>query len=173
MNKAQLINQTSGDFEYYTPLEIIAAARVVMGSIKLDPASSLIANRRIMADGIFTVEDDGLKKKWVADTLWLNHPFSRTSNPLWINKLMREFRCRSAKEAMCITYACTSEAWFRPLLEFPQCYLYPRTNYYLPDGTIKKGVTKGSVVTYLSIDFNNIFKFREVFESNKLGKVKI
>lgn len=49
MNNAQLINQDSGDYEYYTPIEIIEAAREVMGFISLDPASSSMANEKIGA----------------------------------------------------------------------------------------------------------------------------
>lgn len=45
----QRINQTSGQFEYYTPPPIVAAARQVMGGIDLDPASSPQANRCIHA----------------------------------------------------------------------------------------------------------------------------
>lgn len=44
---AQLINQTSGNTEYYTPIDIVDAARYVMGWIDLDPASSALANARI------------------------------------------------------------------------------------------------------------------------------
>lgn len=46
MNSAQLINQDSGDVEYYTPAQIVEAARVVLGGIDLDPASSEAVNNR-------------------------------------------------------------------------------------------------------------------------------
>lgn len=45
----QHINQTSGDVEYYTPLAIIAAAHLVLGTIDLDRASSATANKRVKA----------------------------------------------------------------------------------------------------------------------------
>ena len=104
MNSAQLINQDSGNYEWYTPVEIVDMAREVMGGIE---------------------------------------------------------------QACCITFAATSEAWFRPLLNYPQCFIHGRTNYYLPDGTKKRGVTKGSVVTYLG---DNVEKFTEVF--TRIGTVK-
>ena len=87
MNPAQLINQDSGDTEYYTPIEIVEAARAVMGGIDLDPASSETANKQIKAARIFTVETNGLIQEWHG-RIWLNPPFSREGNPLWINKLM-------------------------------------------------------------------------------------
>ena len=46
--------------------------------------------------------------------------------------------------------------------------MLPLPNYYLPDGSVKKGVTKGSVVTYFGED---VSRFREAFAS--LGVVKI
>lgn len=148
MKSHQLINQDSGDFEYYTPIEIVNAARALMGGIDLDPASSEEANTRIGASTIFTLADDGLSKPWLG-RIWLNHPFNRGGNKAWIEKLIREWGEGRTEQACCITFASTSEQWFRPLMQFPQCFLSPRTNYLLPDGTVKRGVTKGSVVTYL------------------------
>jgi len=168
VDNAELINQTSGNSEYYTPMNIIDAAREAMGSIDLDPASSLEANDRIRADKIFTPKDNGLSQSWFGN-VWLNHPFSRADNPLWIDKLIKEFYSPMVSRCCCITYAATSEAWFRPLMDFPQCFLQPRTNYILPDGSIKKGVTKGSVVTYLGADTK---RFIRAFDGNS-GKVKI
>ena len=167
MNPAQLINQDSGDTEYYTPIEIVEAARAVMGGIDLDPASSETANKQIKAARIFTVETNGLIQEWHG-RIWLNHPFSREGNPLWINKLISEISFGHATEACCITYAATSEKWFKPLLMRPQCFLCPRTNYFLPDGTKKKGVTKGSVITYFG---GNLNKFINEFQ--KFGVIKV
>lgn len=180
----QLINQDSGIAELYTDPRITASARKVMGRIDLDPASTPKANEMVKARRIFTKEDDGLSKKWTG-RVWLNHPFSRgesackpgctkktcakrgyhidepiPGNKVWIAKLVGEFRAGHIKQALCITYASTSEAWFKPLLYFPQCFLTPRMNYYLPNGLPMEGVTKGSVVTYLG---PNVDKFAEEF----------
>lgn len=162
----QLINQNSGEFEYYTPLELIEAARCTLNGIDLDPASSFAANKRVKATNIYTIEDDGLKQPWKGK-VWLNHPFGRVGNPLWIDKLLTEF-FRVNIHFCSITFAATSEKWFRPLMQLPQCFLTPRTNYYLPDGTLKRGVTKGSVITYGGGDFK---AFKKNFE--RFGVIKI
>lgn len=193
MNAAQLINQTSGKTEYRTDPRIISAAREVMGGIDLDPASSAEFNLYIRAKNFFTKKDDGLKHDWFGRT-WLNHPFSLgwkacthnckrktcikrgfhvyediPSNADWINKLERAFALDNfVTEACCITFACTSEAWFRPLFKYPKCWLHPRTNYILPSGEILRGVTKGSVVSYLGA---NIERFITVFRP--LGSITI
>ncbi len=166
MDSHQLINQDSGDYEYFTPPEIVGAARKVMGSIDLDPASSATANLRIKASTAYYESGDGLQHEWFGN-IWLNHPFSRKNNPLWITKLLLEYGAGNIIQSCNITYAATSEKWFQPLLHYPQCFLSPRTNYYLPDGTKKRGVTKGSVVTYLG---DRTEEFKWVF--SEFGVVK-
>ena len=193
----QLCNQTSGNWEYYTAPIIVHASRLVMGSIDLDPASSDIANKTVKAKAYYTIEDDGLSKDWLGN-IWLNHPFHKgekacpklrkrckkkickqrgfhidediPSNSKWINKLISEYETNNIFQAMSICYASTSENWFFPLLDFPQCYLNPRTNYFDKHGNLIKGVSKGSVVTYIG---PKVKLFEEVFEHRlKLGKVK-
>lgn len=166
MNAAQLINQDSGDTEWYTPPEIIAAATAVLGEIDLDPASSHLANQRVKAKRIFTEQDNGLVQEWHG-RIWMNHPFSAAGNPVWVRKIVAEYDAGRITEACCICFAATSEKWFQPLAKRPQCYMSPRTNYYLPDGTKKPGVTKGSVVTYFGHDAG---KFAAAFRS--FGAVK-
>lgn len=100
--------------------------------------------------------------------VFLNHPFSRAGNKLWIKKAVEEYAAGRAEQVCLITFASTSEQWFRPLLSFPNCFLQPRTNYLLPDGSIKRGVTKGSVVTYLG---RNVRAFKDAFYG--LGVIKI
>ena len=143
-----------------------------MGRIDLDPASSEAANARVKATVFFSKEQDGLKLAWckpngAPSKLWQNHPFGRGLNEAWINKLCSEFENGNVNEACCITYACTSERWFQPLLRRPQCFLSPRTNYLLPDGTVFKGVTKGSVVTYFG---SNPTRFNEEFQRHGICK---
>jgi hypothetical protein len=148
MSPHQLINQDSGKTEYYTDPSIVESARRVLGGIDLDPASSPIANKVVQAKKFFTIEDDGLTQNW-SGRVWMNHPFQKGVNKLWIQKLVKSFEAGDVEAAVCICYASTSEGWFQPLLRFPQCFPPRRTNYFLPDGTKKSGVTKGSVITYL------------------------
>lgn len=168
MNVATLINQDSGDVEYYTPAPIIEAARRTMGRIELDPFSSACANRRVGADRYVTSKENGLVQPWIASSCWINHPFGRQMNPLCVAKMELEYVEFRMKQACAITFAATSEQWFQPLLRRPQCFLSPRTNYYTPAGEIKRGVTKGSVVTYFG---PNVRKFCEEFAA--LGVVKL
>lgn len=204
MNNATLINQSSDDVEYYTPADIIEAARACMGSIELDPASCEIANQTVQAERYFTKETDGLAQKWEAETLWMNHPFHRgekacpsdrkkckkkkckparskkkptrghhidkdiPSNLDWITKFISEFEAGHFKEGICITFANTSETWFRKLLPFAQCMPDKRIQYRNPDGSIDDNVTKGSAITYLG---NDVAKFADAFRH--IGTIKV
>jgi hypothetical protein len=178
--------------EYYTPCEILIAARQVLGRIDLDPASSPRANEYVKAKAWYGIDPagqfvDGLFQLWYG-RVWMNHPFGRKEpkcgdscskqhthhsidyhgNAAWVKKLLEEYRVKNVTEALCITYACTSEAWFQPLLDYPMCFLSPRTNYFTPDGNVKQGVPKGSVITYLG---PNLYQFGNTFQN--FGKLHL
>lgn len=186
-NKSIYVNQTSLNVEWGSPLNIINLARLTMGSIDLDPASSLVANERVKATNIFTLKDKGLNQKWYGN-VWMNHPFGNRElkckakcvkkkcndrgycidydipgNSDWINKLVQSYLLGDINQACCITFAATSEHWFKPLKAYPLVMIDKRTNFIdLHTGKEIKGVTKGCVVTYLG---NNIISFYENFKT--------
>jgi hypothetical protein len=192
MDNHQLINADSGNHNYGTPSYITDLAKLVMGYIDLDPASSLQANKSVNANRILTKENDGLKYDWIADTLWMNHPFSDSENackpnctkkkcklngkrgycitenipgnPGWINKLVNEYNKGNVNQACCITFASTSENWFKPLKNYPICMIDGRVNYIdLNTGLEVKGVTKGSVITYFGDNLKSfIYYFKTI-----------
>jgi ParB family chromosome partitioning protein len=77
MKNDQLINQDSGNVEYYTPPEIMDCVHEMFQIISLDPASCETANKTVKAHEFFTKEDNALTKQWLGSTVWLNHPFSK------------------------------------------------------------------------------------------------
>lgn len=80
----QIIIPDGDSDEWYTPLPIIEAARVAMGRIDVDPASSRAANERVRALTYYTRAEDGLSQTWHGN-IWLNFPYS---NPLpWVRHL--------------------------------------------------------------------------------------
>lgn len=167
MNADQLINQDTGQKEWYTPREIIQRVKLVLGEIDLDPASCFEANQLVGAAKFFTKEQDGLSRAW-AGKVWMNHPFSREHNADWINKLCTEFVRGNVTEACCISFASTSESWFRPLLYRPQCFLTTRTRYTSPGEVKRPAPPKGSVVTYLG---SSLMTFVAAF--GDIGIVKV
>ena len=63
-NGVNALRAFSGDNEYYTPARYIDAAREVMGSIDLDPATCEMAQQTVGAATYFTAEANGLDKEW-------------------------------------------------------------------------------------------------------------
>lgn len=162
----ELINQNSNCVEWYTPKEIIEAARKCLGgNIKLDPFSCEKANETVRANFYMTKEQDGWSSDWFGK-VFVNHPFSRENNKRIAAKVIKEHQ-RGAEIVM-ISFAATSESWFRPLLDYPQCFLHGRTHYYDQNGNKVKGCTKGSVITYLG---NDVKSFYEAFKH--LGTIKV
>jgi hypothetical protein len=145
------IHLDTGKDDWLTPLGILDAARAVLGGIDLDPASDAHANARVRARRFYSREEDGLRRPWFG-RVWMNHPFSRSGNKLWPQKLVSEYEAGRVTAACMISFAATAENWFAPLMAFLQCYLQPRLAYCQRDGSPVKGATKGSVVTYLGAD---------------------
>lgn len=167
MDSHQHINGHSGKVDWMTPGYIVEAARRAMGGIDLDPASTLLANETVKATRIYTREDDGLTNDWIG-RVWLNHPYARGQNNLWIDKLINEYKSGNTVEVCAITWSSTSEQWFKPLLEYPQCFLYGRVAFLDEEGKPVRGTTKGSVITYLGAD---TLAFCDAFSD--LGAIKV
>lgn len=163
----QQVNQTSGQVEWYTPTDIIEASREAMGVITLDPFSCPKANKSVKASAFFDEHDDGWTKDWYG-SVFCNYPFGRKTNPLIADKCISEHEKGNAKEICLLSFASTSEGWFRKLLDYPQCFLHGRTNYIDGEGNKVTGSTKGSVVTYIG---ENVGSFYESFKH--LGTIKI
>ena len=64
---------TGGYPEWYTPAEIVEAARATMDSIDLDPTSCEAANENVKAKRFFAKDDDVLNQTW-KERVWLNPP---------------------------------------------------------------------------------------------------
>ena len=76
------IVNNSGNQEHYTPRRFTDSARVVMGSIDLDPASNEVANSWIQANTFYSLENQGLDKEWTGN-VWMNPPYdSKSLKPL-------------------------------------------------------------------------------------------
>lgn len=105
------VSHNSGENEWYTPPSYIAAARVVMGGIDLDPASSEIANRIVNAAQIFTEQDNGLVQDWPIGRIWMNPPYAQPLMGQFAAKFAAEIR-RGSSGIVLVNNA-TETAWFQ------------------------------------------------------------
>lgn len=124
------VSHNSGDNEWYTPENIIEAAREVMGSIDLDPASTPEANAVVKAERIFTAEQDGLKQEWIGN-VWMNPPFSGDLIGKFVNKLIASDKI---KQFVVLVNNATETKWFQILADESDaiCLLAGRVKFWHP-----------------------------------------
>lgn len=72
--------------DYFTPTEIIAAARVAMGDIDLDAASHPLANREHRIPDYFHINRSAFENDWYG-RVWLNPPYG--NNAPWFECIER------------------------------------------------------------------------------------
>jgi len=148
------ILHSSATPEWYTPREIVDAARDVLGFIELDPASCVEANLTVRAEQIYTAADDGLRQDWQAASVWLNPPYGKEAGKslqgLWSHHLGNEYRARRVGAACLLVNAMTGNKWFAPLWAYPLCFLSSRVHFVAPAGSgLKDQPTHSSVVAYM------------------------
>jgi phage N-6-adenine-methyltransferase len=153
------VSYNTGENEWYTPLEFIEAARKVMGSITLDPASSKIANKTVKARRFFTKDDNGLLKKW-GGTVWLNPPYSSDMINQFCDKLVESLP--TIDQAIVLVNNATDTRWFQTMVASSQAVCFPggRIRFLDPKGNPGQPL-QGQVILYYGMrtkTFSKVFK---------------
>jgi len=146
-----------GNNEWYTPADIIEAARKVLGTIDLDPASSEIANQTVKATKFYTAQDDGLSHIWEGN-IWLNPPYSTGLIERFADKLLAS----DFKAAIVLVNNSTDTEWFSRLAAFADAVIFPkgRVKFLKPDGT-QGAPLQGQAIIYFG---EQVKSFKENFE---------
>jgi DNA N-6-adenine-methyltransferase (Dam) len=84
--------------DYFTPTELVCAAREAMGGIDLDPASHYAANRLHRIPDFYDQNSNGLRPDvtW-AGRVWMNPPYG--NNRPWFEKLQRHYEAGDVEQA--------------------------------------------------------------------------
>ena len=150
-SKKPHVAYNSGENEWYTPSEYIEAARGLMGSIDLDPASSDIANETVKASRYYTEEMDGLSLPW-GGNVWMNPPYSSDKIGAFIDKLEEELP--NIKSALVLVNNATETAWFVKLVGMSSAVCFPRGRIKFIDaqGRNSGAPLQGQAVLYIGLD---------------------
>ena len=155
------VSFNSGNNEWYTPKEIIEAARKVMGSIDIDPASSDVANEVVRAAEYYTAETDGLDKP-LHGNVWMNPPYSSDLIDKFITKVVDERG--DYTQAIVLVNNATETQWFSKLVSIASAVCFPRSRvrFYMPDG--KTGAPlQGQAIVYIGSEPGKFLDtFREI-----------
>lgn len=160
LSSSVLATKFTGDPEGYTPRQYIDAAREVMGSIDLDPASNPYAQKTVQAETYYTKEDDGLSKPW-SGNVFLNPPYCHPEIKQFINKLIAHYSAGDIDQAILLTNNNTDTVWFHEsaFIASAICLTKGRINFYKPDGSETQPVN-GQAFFYFG---GNVEKFKAHF----------
>lgn len=139
--------------EWYTPAQHIEAARAVLGTIDLDPASSDVAQTVVKAGTFFTADDDGLTREWHGN-VWLNPPYRQPLITQFVAKLLDEITAGRVRQSILLTNASTDTAWFQRAssASSARCFTNKRIRFWAPDGRPNGSPTHGQVFFYFGSD---------------------
>lgn len=161
------VSFNSGNNEWYTPPEYIAAARAVMGDIDCDPASSELANEIVGATTYFTVEDDGLAWDWQG-RVWMNPPYAQPAINQFCEKFADDYRLGVMSQGCVLVNNATETRWYQRLLEHAAavCFITGRIKFIDCNGEATGAPLQGQTILYFG---ENIDGFAREF--SKFGKV--
>jgi ParB family chromosome partitioning protein len=155
--------------EWYTPSKYIEAARAVMGSIDLDPASCELANMTVKAAKYYTKEQNGLAQDWHG-RVWLNPPWGKDMSQVnerrsviarWTDKLIAEYEQGNVEQATILIPSSVHTSWFHALIQsFPCCFTSERIHFIRPFDDKRQSNLFGNVLFYIG---PNIASFVDTF----------
>ena len=157
------VGKNSGENEWYTPAKHIELARVVMGGIDTDPATSEIANRTVKAAKIFTADDDGRAQVW-SGRVWLNPPYAQPLMGDFAEAVSSKFESGEIEQACILVNNGTETQWFQRMLGVAAAVCFPKTRikFIDPDGNASGAPLQGQAVLYLG---KNVAAFVEAFST--------
>lgn len=156
------VSHNSGENEWYTPVEYIDAAREVLGSIDVDPASSDIANERVKAASYFTKDDNGLAHEWHGN-VWMNPPYAQPLIAQFCEKVVEEFEAGRVTAAIVLVNNATETRWFQGMTGSATAISYPagRIRFIDPNGAPSGAPLQGQSFIYFgneSQTFLHVFR---------------
>lgn len=157
---------------WFTPIEYVEMARLVMGRIDLDPFSSDEANKVVRATRIFTVEDSAIGRGWCdygRVNVWMNPPYGRGIINKAVDQFLAVYMDGQVDKAVVLVNNATETQWFQALITQADamCLVNKRISFYNTDGKEVSGNTRGQIFLYFDVD--GVSNFDKEF--SRIGRV--
>ena len=154
------VSNNSGENEWYTPEYLIESARLVLGNIDLDPASSELANKTVKAGMYYTKEKSGIDKNWFGN-VWLNPPYAQPLISQFSQAVIN--KRKGYKQAIILVNNATETNWLQEMIRISDCIclLKSRVKFIDMDGKASGAPLQGQIVLYIGNNkdgFINEFK---------------
>ena len=155
------VGNATGEFEWYTPRKYIEAARLTMGTIDVDPASSEVANEIVRAKKYYTKENDGLLQDWPGN-IWMNPPYSQPLITKFCNLLVEKYVVGEVDQACVLVNNATETEFYQNMLRQCKavCFINGRIKFIDENGDSTGAPLQGQTVLYFG---DNVVLFAENF----------
>ena len=101
-----------------TPVEFVGdVIKFFGGPVDLDPCSNDSDNRNVPAKNVYTEETNGLAHDWIADSVFMNHPYSNSKE--WVPYAAHQYESGNAKEMVLLIKLDVSTKWWNAVAKYP------------------------------------------------------
>lgn len=128
--------------------------------LDLDPCSNSLEHPNVPAKKIYTEDLNGLAHNWMANSVFMNHPYSESK--LWIPYAVSQYESGNAKELILLIKLDISTRWWNTISSYPWLAVNKRLKF----GDGKSAAPFQSAIVYLGKDLK---RFITVF--GKYGPV--
>ena len=137
-----------------TPPEFVGDVLKYFGTLDLDPCCNDEDNPNVPARKVYTEKTNGLAHEWIADSVFMNHPYSNSKE--WVPYAVSQYELVHAKEMILLIKLDVSTKWWRSVSQ----YSWIAINKRLKFGDGKGAAPFQSAIIYLG---KNLDRFNEVF----------
>lgn len=103
-----------------TPVEFVGdVIQFFGGPVDLDPCSNSEEKdeQNVPANKVYTIKTNGLAHEWVANTVFMNHPYSNSKE--WVPYAAHQYECGNARELILLIKLDISTKWWASVSKYP------------------------------------------------------
>ena len=137
-----------------TPPEFVGDVLRYFGTLDLDPCCNDEDNPNVPARKVYTEKTNGLAHEWIANSVFMNHPYSNSKE--WVPYAVSQYELGHAKEMILLIKLDVSTKWWKSVSQ----YSWIAINKRLKFGDGKGAAPFQSAIVYLG---DRLGKFRRIF----------